>query len=125
MEYEGDDDDDDLVKLALVYFIELSLLGKDRQTKVDRTLFRIADDWTTFNNYDWGGLVFGRTISALKRALDMQHAKGKNKSTKTKYIVVGFPHALQICYFLLQTYAHIYIYIYLRTLAKLVLLNME
>ena len=33
MEYEGDDDD--IVKLALVYFIELSLLGKDRQTKVD------------------------------------------------------------------------------------------
>ena len=28
MEYEGDDDD--IVKLALVYFIEPSLLGKDR-----------------------------------------------------------------------------------------------
>ncbi|KAL4021090.1 hypothetical protein IC575_019879 [Cucumis melo] len=27
-------DDDDIVKLALMYFIELSLLGKDRQTKV-------------------------------------------------------------------------------------------
>ena len=77
VEYEGDDDD--IVKLALVYFIELSLLGKYRQTKVDRTLFRIVDDWTTFNNYDWGGLVFGCTISALKRALDIQHAKGKNK----------------------------------------------
>ena len=38
VEYEGDDDDDDIVKLALVYFIELSLLGKDRQTKVDRDL---------------------------------------------------------------------------------------
>ncbi|KAA0067771.1 Ulp1-like peptidase [Cucumis melo var. makuwa] len=33
LEYEGDDDD--IVKLALVYFIELSLLGKDRRTKVD------------------------------------------------------------------------------------------
>ncbi|XP_031744033.1 uncharacterized protein LOC116404765 isoform X2 [Cucumis sativus] len=96
VEYEGDDDDDDIVKLALVYFIEMSLLGKDRRTKVDRTLFRIADDWTTFNNYDWGGLVFGRTLSALKRALDMQHAKGKNKSTKTKYTVMGFPQALQV-----------------------------
>ena len=123
VEYEGDDDDDDIVKLALVYFIELSLLGKDRRRKVDRTLFRIADDWTTFNNYDWGGLVFGRTLSALKRALDMQHAKGKNKSTKTKYTVMGFPQALQVCYF--TSYAHIYIYIYLGTLAKLVLLNME
>ncbi|TYJ97375.1 Ulp1-like peptidase [Cucumis melo var. makuwa] len=33
LEYEGDDND--IVKLALVYFIELSLLGKDRRTKVD------------------------------------------------------------------------------------------
>ncbi|KAL4017987.1 hypothetical protein IC575_021574 [Cucumis melo] len=33
LEYEGDDDD--IVKLALVYFIELSFLGKDRRTKVE------------------------------------------------------------------------------------------
>ena len=32
--YKGDDND--IVKLALVYFIELCLLGKDRRTKVDR-----------------------------------------------------------------------------------------
>ncbi|KAL0549044.1 hypothetical protein IC582_013524 [Cucumis melo] len=46
-EYEGD-----IVKLALVYFIKLSLLGKDRRTKVDIGFFKIADDWNTFNNYD-------------------------------------------------------------------------
>ncbi|KAA0035487.1 Ulp1-like peptidase [Cucumis melo var. makuwa] len=51
LEYEGDDDD--IVKLALVYFIEISLLGKDRRTKVDIGFFKIADDWNTFNNYDW------------------------------------------------------------------------
>ncbi|KAL0557075.1 hypothetical protein IC582_005593 [Cucumis melo] len=94
LEYEGDDDD--IVKLALVYFIELSLLGKDRRIKVDRNFFKIANDWNTFNNYDWGGIVFGRTLSALKRALNMQYAKGKKKSTKTKYTVNGFPHALQV-----------------------------
>ncbi|KAA0038993.1 Ulp1-like peptidase [Cucumis melo var. makuwa] len=37
LEYEGDDDD--IVKLALVYFIETSLLGKDRRTKVDIGFF--------------------------------------------------------------------------------------
>ncbi|KAL0534398.1 hypothetical protein IC582_028689 [Cucumis melo] len=95
LEYEGNDDD--IVKLALVYFIELSLLGKDRQTKVDIGFFKIADDWNTFNNYDWGGIVFGRTLSALKRALDKQYAKGKKKSTQTKkYTINGFPHALQL-----------------------------
>ncbi|TYK06358.1 Ulp1-like peptidase [Cucumis melo var. makuwa] len=94
LEYEGDDDD--IVKLALVYFIELSLLGKDRRTKVDIGFFKIADDWNTFNNYDWGGIVFGRTLSALKRALDKQYAKGKKKSTQTKkYTINGFLHALQ------------------------------
>lgn len=34
LEYEGDNDD--IVKLTLVYFIDLSLLGKDRRTKVDQ-----------------------------------------------------------------------------------------
>ncbi|KAA0032984.1 Ulp1-like peptidase [Cucumis melo var. makuwa] len=95
LEYEGDDDD--IVKLALVYFIEISLLGKDRRTKVDIGFFKIADNWNTFNNYDWGRIVFGRTLSALKRALDKQYAKGKKKSTQTKkYTINGFPHALQV-----------------------------
>ncbi|KAA0035610.1 Ulp1-like peptidase [Cucumis melo var. makuwa] len=95
LEYEGDDDD--IVKLALVYFIEISLLGKDRRTKVDIDFFKIADDWNTFNNYDWGRIVFVRTLSALKRALDKQYAKGKKKSTQTKkYTINGFPHALQV-----------------------------
>ncbi|KAA0038137.1 Ulp1-like peptidase [Cucumis melo var. makuwa] len=95
LEYE--DDDDDIVKLALVYFIEISLLGKDRRTKVDIGFFKIADDWNTFNNYDWGRIVFERTLSALKRALDKQYAKGKKKSTQTKkYTINGFPHALQV-----------------------------
>ncbi|KAL4028663.1 hypothetical protein IC575_011871 [Cucumis melo] len=94
LEYEGDDDD--IVKLALVYFIEISLLGKDRRTKVDIVFFKIADDWNSFNNYDWGRIVFVRTLSALKRALDKQYAKGKKKSTQTKkYTINGFPHALQ------------------------------
>ncbi|KAL4016968.1 hypothetical protein IC575_024639 [Cucumis melo] len=95
LEYEGDDDD--IVKLALVYFIEISLLGKDRRTKVDIGFFKIADDWNSFNNYDWGRIVFVRTLSALKRALDKQYAKGKKKSTQTKkYTINGFPHALQV-----------------------------
>ncbi|KAA0062032.1 Ulp1-like peptidase [Cucumis melo var. makuwa] len=95
LEYEGDDDD--IVKLALVYFIEISLLGKDRRTKVDIGFFKIADDWNTFNNYDWDQIVFGRTLSALKRALDKQYAKGKKKSIQTKkYTINGFSHALQV-----------------------------
>ncbi|KAL0533928.1 hypothetical protein IC582_028203 [Cucumis melo] len=95
LEYEGDDDD--IVKLALVYFIEISLLGKDRRTKVDIGFFKIADDWNTFNNYDWGRIAFVRTLNALKRALDKQYAKGKKKSTQTKkYTINGFPHALQV-----------------------------
>ncbi|KAL4017724.1 hypothetical protein IC575_021288 [Cucumis melo] len=95
LEYEGDDDD--ILKLALVYFIEISLLGKDRRTKVDIGFFKIADDWNTFNNYNWSRIIFVRTLSALKRALDKQYAKGKKKSTHTKkYTINGFPHALQV-----------------------------
>ena len=77
LEYEGDDDD--MIKLALVYFIELSFLGKNKQTKVDRNFLKIAYDWNTFNNYDWGMIVFGCLLNALKRALDMQQVKGKKK----------------------------------------------
>ncbi|KAL0536870.1 hypothetical protein IC582_025833 [Cucumis melo] len=74
----------------------ISLLGKDRRTKVDIGFFKIADDWNTFNNYDWGRIFFVRTLSALKITLDKQYAKGKKKSTQTKkYTINGFPHALQ------------------------------
>ncbi|KAL0551486.1 hypothetical protein IC582_010574 [Cucumis melo] len=41
---KDESDDDDIVKLALIYFIELSLLGKDRRTKVDIGFFKIVDD---------------------------------------------------------------------------------
>ena len=102
-----------MVKLALVYFIELSLLGKDKRNKVDQNFLKIADDWNTLDNYDWDGIVFGRMLSALKRALDIQHAKGKKKLTKTKYTIMGFLHALQVCYFLLQTYGYVYISIHI------------
>jgi hypothetical protein len=65
---------------------------------------KIADDWNTFNNYDWGRIVFVCTLNALKRALDKQYAKGKKNSTQTKkYTINGFPHALQVFDFLLLT----------------------
>ena len=57
--------------------------------------------WDTFDNYDWCEIVFEHTLNGLKRALDMQHVKWKRKSTKTKYIIMGFPPALQVCYFLI------------------------
>ncbi|KAL0557180.1 hypothetical protein IC582_005698 [Cucumis melo] len=105
LEYEGDDDD--IVKLALVYFIEISLLGKDRRTKVDIGFFKIADDWNTFNNYDWDRIVFVRTLSALKRVLDKQYAKGKKKSTQTKNILsmdIRMHYKYVTSYFLLQNF---------------------
>ena len=61
---------------------------------MDQIFLKIADDVNTFDNYDWGGIVFECTLSALKRALDMLHAKGKKKSTKTKYTIMRFLHAL-------------------------------
>ncbi|KAL0549166.1 hypothetical protein IC582_013647 [Cucumis melo] len=100
LEYEGDDDD--IVKLALVYFIEISLLGKDRRTKVDIGFFKIADDWNTFNNYDWGRIVFVSTLSALKRALDKQYAKGKKKSTQTKKNILSMDFRMHYRYFIIK-----------------------
>ncbi|KAL0548375.1 hypothetical protein IC582_012824 [Cucumis melo] len=108
LEYVGDDDD--IVKLALIYFIELSLLEKDRRTKVDIDFFKIADDWNTFNNYDWVWIVFGRTLNALKRVLDKQYVKGKKKSTKTKkYTINRFPciTSMLLLTFSSKTYAYI------------------
>ncbi|KAL0534268.1 hypothetical protein IC582_028557 [Cucumis melo] len=111
LEYEGDDDD--IVKLALVYFIEISLLGKDRRTKVDIGFFKIADDWNTFNNYDWGRIVFVRTLSALKRALDKQYTKGKKKPTQTKKNILSMDFRMHYryvtSYFLLQNFKTIFI----------------
>ncbi|KAL0541646.1 hypothetical protein IC582_021699 [Cucumis melo] len=103
LEYEGDDDD--IVKLALVYFIEIYLLGKDRRTKVDIGFFKIADDWNTFNNYDWGRIVFVRTLSALKRAFDKQYAREiRNQHRQKNILSMDFRmhYRYVTSYFLLQ-----------------------
>ncbi|KAL0549068.1 hypothetical protein IC582_013548 [Cucumis melo] len=103
LEYEGDDDD--IVKLALVYFIKLSLLGKDRRTRVDIGFFKIADDWNTFNNYDWGGIIFGRTLSALKRALESNMPRERRNQLRQKHILLmdfRMHYRYATSYFLLQ-----------------------
>ena len=92
-----DGEGEEVVRLAILYLIEICLMGKDKRTKIDLKHLDLCDKWATLDGHDWGELIFRRTILGLKKALDGRLAKGQNKATKSKYTVVGFPHALQVC----------------------------
>ena len=107
LEYEGDDDD--IVKLALVYFIELSLLGKDKRTKVDIGFFKIADDWNTFNNYDWGRIVFWTHAKCLEKSLGQAICQGKEEINTDKKNILSMDFHMHYRYVTsyFKTYAYI------------------
>ncbi|KAL4023571.1 hypothetical protein IC575_017330 [Cucumis melo] len=109
LEYEGDDDD--IVKLALVYFIEISLLGKDRRTKVDIGFSRFLMIGIHLIIMIGVGL-FCTTLSALKRALDKQYAKERRNQHKKIYYQ-WISHALRYVtsYFLLQNFKRSFSYL--------------
>lgn len=60
-EYENNvafKNDDDTVKVTLVYYTELTMLGKDKlKTSVDKLLFWDVEQLTYFNKLDWGSKI--------------------------------------------------------------------
>ncbi|XP_038887035.1 uncharacterized protein LOC120077203 [Benincasa hispida] len=44
--------DEDVVKVSLVYYMELTMMGKDKHTSIDSYLFQGTNDLDCFNNMD-------------------------------------------------------------------------
>ncbi|KAF3457791.1 hypothetical protein FNV43_RR02450 [Rhamnella rubrinervis] len=60
-------EDDDMVKLSLLYILECGLLGKENHFKVNMDHVRMVDDLPTFNGYPWGELAWEATLNSLQR----------------------------------------------------------
>ncbi|KAH9699872.1 hypothetical protein KPL71_024534 [Citrus sinensis] len=94
-------DDRKIVRLAMLYFLEVVLLGKDPKTKVQAEHVRHMYNFKDFNSYSWGRVCFMKALESLKKSLVDRvgiHKKKITKDPKHKneaYTLAGFSMAFQ------------------------------
>ncbi|CAL2238183.1 unnamed protein product [Prunus armeniaca] len=108
-------DDEDVVKLGMVYFAVFVLLGTEKHVNIDMRYLKLAEDLEEFDKYPWGAVSYAMTNNSLLRAIcsDYQRVKVPQKRKITKksgtrahtrmpsarpreYTIKGFGFALQI-----------------------------
>ncbi|CAL2227586.1 unnamed protein product [Prunus armeniaca] len=111
-------DDDDALKLGMVYFAIFVLLGSEKHVLIDMRYLKLAEDLEEFDKYPWGAVSYAMTNASLLRAVSAyyqrvkvpQNRKKPNKSGKRaqtrmecgrprEYIIRGFGFAVQILMF--------------------------
>ncbi|XP_038895909.1 uncharacterized protein LOC120084079 [Benincasa hispida] len=96
LEFENDDD---AVKISLVYYTEVAMMGKNKQKNaVDLKRFKDVQSLEYYNSIDWGTIIWERTLDALKTALNDKSSlyKTRVKSNKNYAVITflrGFPQA--------------------------------
>ncbi|KAK3188654.1 hypothetical protein Dsin_028215 [Dipteronia sinensis] len=108
------DSDEDMVKLALLYFLETILFGKDQKVYISALHVELLENLETFNKYPWGRKCYETTLNSLQRDLRrmsqeyhttskkmVSNKKRKRHDNKEKdgirqYALHGFPYAFQI-----------------------------
>ena len=91
-----------MVKLALLYFLEHFLLGKEGKNLIDMQWVGLVDCLEVFNKYPWGRIFYERTIFGLQWALENLVSKYQGKKeqkcniTHEAYSLVGFPYVFQV-----------------------------
>lgn len=87
---EGKDkNDEDLVKLANLFFLEQVLLPKDNAKAVDSHHVKLLTDLDEFYLYPWGRVIFMETIKSVSSALNTM-----SRGSATGYHLGGFPLAI-------------------------------
>ncbi|KAF4379627.1 hypothetical protein F8388_023644 [Cannabis sativa] len=96
-------DDEDYVKIALVYFFAGYLYGYPQGKKIDNFIFDMVngDDYIeVFNRFGWGKLLWEKTFHHLKIALkdgnNTFEQLAKKKMIEKGYKLKGFPIAFLI-----------------------------
>ncbi|KAK2659305.1 hypothetical protein Ddye_005838 [Dipteronia dyeriana] len=102
-----------MVKLALLYFLETVLFGKDQKVFIGAHHVEQLEDLDTFKKYSWGQKCYETTLNSLlrdlrKMAQDYHTAskktilgkKRKRQTNKEKdgirqYVLHGFPNEFQ------------------------------
>ncbi|KAK2655827.1 hypothetical protein Ddye_008879 [Dipteronia dyeriana] len=72
-------DDEDVVKLALILFLEMTLVGNDDRTSILYWALELVDDLDAFNKFPWGTFIYSRTFNSLSTCLLGRDDKFKNK----------------------------------------------
>ncbi|KAF3455245.1 hypothetical protein FNV43_RR05693 [Rhamnella rubrinervis] len=63
-------EDDDMVKLSLLYIMECGILEKESHNNIKMDHVSLVEDLHTFNTYPWGKEAWEATKNALYKALD-------------------------------------------------------
>ena len=56
-------EDDDNLKLALLYFLEYGILGKESKAHIDIEHLTMVEDLDYFNSYRWGELSYSAPLN--------------------------------------------------------------
>ncbi|CAL9000031.1 unnamed protein product [Prunus brigantina] len=82
--------EDDIYKLALVYFAELVVLGRDKHLNINLNYLTLVEDLDAFNRYPWGSVSFDKTQDSLfsaptkyVKSFENEEGRGKGKSKVT------------------------------------------
>ena len=62
-------EEDDMVKLSLIYLLECGILGTESQTHIDNEHLTMVEDLDYFNSYSWGTLSYNSTMTSLAKGL--------------------------------------------------------
>ncbi|KAI5354963.1 hypothetical protein L3X38_007858 [Prunus dulcis] len=80
-------EEDDIYKLALVYFAELVVLGRDKHLNINLNYLTPVEDLDAFNRYPWGSVSFDKTQDSLfsaptkyVKSFENEEGRGKGKS---------------------------------------------
>ncbi|GMN35616.1 hypothetical protein TIFTF001_045036 [Ficus carica] len=93
------DNDDDAVKLSLLYLTFSIPLSNANSVKIDPKFFALADNIAEFNDFSWGVLSWEATRTAICNSVENRVASKRiplKKNDKVHYSVAGFPHALLV-----------------------------
>ncbi|KAL5811324.1 hypothetical protein ACOSQ4_027892 [Xanthoceras sorbifolium] len=98
--------DDDMMKLAYVFFAAHFLLGRERHRTIPGWLWGLVEDLVAFENFPWGTYVYSSTIYWLGKVLrtrlggrsNKQNMKEKTPAKKQNLgiNIYGFPWSLMI-----------------------------
>ncbi|GMN69658.1 hypothetical protein TIFTF001_038701 [Ficus carica] len=93
------DNDDDAVKLSLLYLIFCIPLSNANSVKIDSKFFSLAVNIADFNDFPWGVFSWEATRSAICNTVENRLSSKRRalkRPDKVHYSVSGFPHALLV-----------------------------
>ncbi|GMN33319.1 hypothetical protein TIFTF001_048254, partial [Ficus carica] len=93
------DNDDDTVKLSLLYIVFCIPLSNASSVKIDPKYFALADNLDAFNEFPWSVLSWEATRTAICSTVENRISskrRPKKNIDKSRYSVAGFPQALLV-----------------------------